>query len=174
MEHSSPVLQIRAVQPGDIPQLEEWFPEGGPARHGQRLARQEMDTVVYLFAWLDGDPVGHLLLKWLGCEDKAVMAHLPVLCPDIEDLFVFRSVRRQGIATRLLSSAEQLVRQRGGKRLGISVGVDNQPAQILYHKLGFHNSGIPPYTIHGVYTDRLGQEQSWSERCVYLIKDFHV
>ena len=69
---SSQIITIKPVEEAHLPLLQEWFPEGGPAKHAERLERQKRGNVIYLFAWVDDHPVGHLLLKWQGIGDEQV------------------------------------------------------------------------------------------------------
>ncbi|MBI1257676.1 MAG: GNAT family N-acetyltransferase [Chloroflexi bacterium] len=70
--------------------------------------------------------------------------------PEIQDLNVIPAARRRGVATALIDHCENLVRERGGDQVGISVGLyaDYGPAQRLYIKLGYVPDG------YGVTYDR--------------------
>ena len=56
-------------------------------------------------------------------------------------LLVHPEHRRAGVATALLEAAERYVRSRGLRGLTVTVGLDNQPAQALYLRAGFHPAG---------------------------------
>jgi len=57
--------------------------------------------------------------------------------------------RRQGIATRLISEAEDHYRNIGYRRMRLEVAEDNVAARELYRKLGFR----PSYKKPGYYYD---------------------
>ena len=148
------------------------LPYGGPSKHRERIARQSRDEVVYLIAWLDDRPVGHALLKWSGSADVLEPSHLVEPCPDIEDLLVEEELRNQGIGSRLLQEAEDIVRAKGIRRVGLGADVaPDNPARRLYERLGYRDAGYGSYLLEGEYVDQDGQLQHWQEMCDYLIKD---
>jgi ribosomal protein S18 acetylase RimI-like enzyme len=55
----------------------------------------------------------------------------------LEDLYVDVSARGQGIATALLSYAEEFARSTGAERLTLATAHDNLAAQHIYKKLGY-------------------------------------
>lgn len=63
--------------------------------------------------------------------------------PEIQDLNVVRTARRQGTGARLIDACEQLARQAGKTDVGISVGLypDYGAAQRLYVKKGYIPDG---------------------------------
>ena len=65
-------LEITAANRADLPLLEHFLTQGGPAKHAERVARQERGDVVYLIAWRGERPLGHALLKWKGSDDADV------------------------------------------------------------------------------------------------------
>jgi ribosomal protein S18 acetylase RimI-like enzyme len=55
----------------------------------------------------------------------------------LEDLYVDVSARGRGIATALLSYAEEFARSTGAERLSLATAHDNLVAQHLYKKMGY-------------------------------------
>jgi ribosomal protein S18 acetylase RimI-like enzyme len=55
----------------------------------------------------------------------------------LEDLYVDVAARDQGIATALLSYAEEFARSTGAERLTLATAHDNVAAQHIYKKLGY-------------------------------------
>jgi ribosomal protein S18 acetylase RimI-like enzyme len=55
----------------------------------------------------------------------------------LEDLYVDVSVRGQGVATALLSYAEEFARSTGAERLTLATAHDNLAAQHIYRKMGY-------------------------------------
>ena len=164
-------VEIRPIVEAEIALLETCFPEGGSAKHAERLSHQQRGEVVYLVAWHQGKPVGHVLLKWSGSQDQQVVRQLKAACPDVEDLFVLAGLRSQGIGRQLLEAAEQLVSQQGFTMIGLSVGAEtNDPARRLYERLGYQDAHFGEYAETGEYLDEKGQHHVWKEVCIYLIK----
>ncbi len=162
---------IQAVDKSDIVLLERIFSEGGPAKHAERLARQQQGQITYLIAWYKNQPVGHGMIKWHRSHDDFVAPHLQEECPDIEDLFVLEERRSQGIGTWILRYAEDLARQRGYQQIGLSAGAEaDDPARRLYERLGFRDVGFGEITERYEYIDQNGQLQVWEGLCLYLIK----
>ncbi len=164
-------VEIRPLAEAEIGLLERLLPSSTPPeKHRDRFALQQQGRVVYLVAWQNGMPIGHGLLKWNGTEDEPVASHLPD-CPDVEDLFVTPKLRSKGIGSQLLATAEDLARQRGYRRIGLGVGIDNPRAHALYLRRGYRDSGYGRYPHRVFYVDGLGRHQLRIEICVYLIKD---
>ncbi len=146
------------------------MPFGPPDKHADRFARQRKGQVVYLIAWYSGAPIGHALLKWQGPDEDQVASGLGDTCPDVEDLLVLESSRSQGVGGQILEAAERLALERGVRRIGLGVGVDNPRARAMYERLGYRNAGRGPLCEHGEYVDASGCHRSWEETCVYLSK----
>jgi GNAT superfamily N-acetyltransferase len=64
--------------------------------------------------------------------------------------------RRHGVASELTAAAERESRERGFDRLRLSVGVENAPAQALYRRCGYVDSGVPPKRVQGTILLRTG------------------
>jgi ribosomal protein S18 acetylase RimI-like enzyme len=154
---------VRMVEEKDIPELEKHMSRGPLEKHRVRFERQSREEAVYLAAFVDGIPVGHVLVKWEGNLEE---------CPDFEDLLVSPDYRRRGIAERLLLQGGQVSKDRGFAKVGLAVGVENAAAKALYAKVGYKDAGMEPYTIGGTYIDQEGFERSWSETCIYLVREF--
>ncbi|GCE45712.1 acetyltransferase (GNAT) family protein [Thermosporothrix hazakensis] len=159
-------VEIRFLAEEDLELVTKRFPFGGPAKHAQRLQWQRNDSALYLLAWLEGEPVGHLLIQWHGAQSVPFYTG----CPDIEDFFVAYGMRSQGIGSLLLAQAEEQARQRGYSAIGLSVATRNERAQALYKRLGYRQWGPGPYLLKGTYVDALGKRQFWQDECLYLIR----
>jgi ribosomal protein S18 acetylase RimI-like enzyme len=154
---------IRMVEEKDVPELEKNMCRGPLDKHRVRFERQSRGEAVYLAAFADGIPVGHVLVKWEGDVEG---------CPDFEDLLVSPDYRRRGIAERLLLHGGLTAKDRGFAKVGLAVGLENAAARALYAKVGYKDAGRKPYTIGGTYIDQEGHERSWSETCIYLVREF--
>ena len=147
------------------------MPSGGLSRyHLQRLAEQERGGSTYLVAWIDDRPIGHLNLKWTGCEIPEVAAVFGD-APEINALGVAALYQSNGIGTALIQEAERLVHQAGRSVALIGVGVDNPRARCLYERLGYRDWGRG--TVVGRWKAVLsdGSTIEESEECVYLSKE---
>ena len=130
-------ISIRPATELDLPALVLLpFSGGLKLKHRERLERQENGTVVYLLATLEGEPIGHLLLKWDCPEHEHVRAVAPP-CAEVEDFVVAPELRGKGIGTAMLDEAANLCRQQGVDRMGLGVGFGNPEAREFYVRRGF-------------------------------------
>ena len=77
----------------------------------------------------DGKPVGTTILSRRGSTDVWVVGTVAVM-PE---------ARRKGIARQLVEAGIELIRNKGGKKVLLSVIDGNVPAYSLYESLGFEN-----------------------------------
>ena len=107
------------------------------------LARLHQGNGFYLVAWDGEEPLGH--------------AHLALTDPpELQDVQVRPESRRRGVGSALTTAAEREAAARGFDRLRLTVSVDATPAQALYRKLGYVDSGVPPKRVQGPITIRTG------------------
>jgi len=140
-----------------------------PPKHRKRFARQKKGEVVYLIAWYENLPIGHVLLKWSGTTKAPMVARLKD-CPHIEDLFVIPDCRSKGIGSQLMDAVEGLCAQKGYAQVGLGVGIDNLRARSLYERRGYIDAGFGEFRTIYPYLDKNGKQQSGEEICVYLVK----
>jgi ribosomal protein S18 acetylase RimI-like enzyme len=100
--------------------------------------QQEEGQIVLLIAEGNGDYLGHVKVVW----DSEVPYFRENGIPEIQDLIVVPTHRRQGIATRLVDEAETIIRGRSGVA-GICFGlyVDYGAAQRMYVLRGYVPDG---------------------------------
>lgn len=164
-------IVIKKVQRGDLKTLNKLLPVNIPNFHEDKIADQESGNSIWLIAWKEGLPVGHLQLRFNGAREKEIRKHIEN-CPHIESVGVKEGSRRQGIGTALVLKAEKLVQARGFKQAGMAVGAtDNPDTKRLYEKLGFKQ------WQHGVFSSswnviKNGKTQKEIELCTYLVKNF--
>lgn len=79
----------------------------------------------------DGEPVGFLHLYMRGA----------IVCW-IEDIFVDEELRNQGIASKAIGLAEEILQKRNVEGVCMDVVPDNIPALKLYHRLGYDRLSI--------------------------------
>ncbi len=126
-------MEIRPLAPNDVERV-------GAVLGLSRLGRGDG---FYLVAWEEEEPLGH--------------AHLALTDPpELQDVSVRPEHRRRGIATALTAAAEKECRTRGFERLRLKVGVENEPAQVLYRRCGYVDIGIPPEHVRGTIMLRTG------------------
>lgn len=62
----------------DVPVLEAAMPTGGSRFHERRFARHRSGASTFLIAWLAGEPIGHVEIRWGGCAASEVQGRFPV------------------------------------------------------------------------------------------------
>jgi ribosomal protein S18 acetylase RimI-like enzyme len=86
----------------------------------------------YFLAWDDASrAIGFMHLM----PSTNTLAMRPIWL--LEDLYVDVPARGQGVATALLSYAEEFARSSGAERLTLATAHDNLAAQHIYKKLGY-------------------------------------
>ena len=103
---------------------------------------------VTLIAEFEGCIVGYTNIVWQSDYESFRSQGIP----EISDMNVVAHLRRNGIGTKMVEAAEQVVRQNGKLVIGIGVGAtpDYGIAQQLYPKLGYVSDGT------GIHTDEWG------------------
>lgn len=119
-------LFLRQVYPGDPQKAYQHFSD-----HAEGHA----DTFL---AWVDDSLAGYLTIRWRSKNPLFRQHNIPL----IHHLGVFPQFQRQGIASRLMDAAEQLIATRA-TQAGITVGLFDEygPAQRLYAKRGYVPDG---------------------------------
>ena len=136
--------------------------DGDVERIGERLPLARLDNCeTYLVAWEADEPIGQAHVAW---------ARTKLGVPEIQDVFVPETRRRQGVATALALAAERVAAERGHARVSLSYGRDNDAARLLYESLGYRDAGIEPQRIQGVITLR-GRAVEVDDTLIYLVKD---
>lgn len=89
----------------------------------------------FLLATIEGRPVGCLQISYrLSTWEAAPYAYL-------EDFYLAPEARARGIGTKMLDYALQRAEGQRAAYLALDVRADNRPAQRLYAKFGFSDSG---------------------------------
>ncbi|MGX1371437.1 GNAT superfamily N-acetyltransferase [Streptomyces canus] len=160
-------MEITVCRSGDVALLDRSMGSpGATSFHARRFARQEAGECTYLVAWLDGRPVGHAELRWVGCAAPEVTLD----CPEIGGLAVWpEALRWRGIGSELIRAAEELVRERGLATVGIGAGKDNPRATELYARLGYRP--VTDYLDRYSYEDHDGTTRECVDACVFLAKE---
>mgnify|MGYP000856311382 FL=1 len=101
----------------------------------RNLSKQK--KAVVLAVEVGGRYVGRVTLRhdW-GDETSIIEKDFPGL-PQINALEIDENYRRQGLATMLVTVAENEARRQGFSMIGLGVEISNEPAKRLYEKLGY-------------------------------------
>ena len=167
MKREAADICIVPIQPGDIDLLGQRMGANDDVDHRSYAGMQSRDEGVYLVAWDEDDPVGHLFIRWTeNTEVPRIVDRYPQAaqfadCPEFVEVYVLPERRSQGIGTQLLERALQLAREHGATQATICVDVANPRARSLYERLGFVESGIGTFTTSGVLIDEAGRERQW-------------
>jgi len=134
----------------DLQDLErEWSSDRSP---GPEMAIDHIDYLLELaqlsdgqafVAKLDDQLVGFLIVV-VESEDEGDV-HLIERYRQygvVTDLYVAEEARHQGVAGRLIDTAEEHVRQAGLSRLLITTLAQNQVAQLAYARLGYESYAV--------------------------------
>lgn len=103
------------------------------------LERQAMDELLIVIAMQGEEAVGYCILNWQPKYAYFKKCQLP----EIQDLNVLSSYRRQGIGEALIMYCEDIAQKKGYAEMGIGVGLDVSfgAAQRLYIRLGYVPDG---------------------------------
>ena len=168
---------VRVAEEADIPHLVAAFPEkpGTPGnRHIKYFGWQRSGELSFLVAWDDCIPIGYVLVRWPGGRCDRTYQAGELGCAEIGDLTVSEDARGKGFGRLLMESAENLVRNRGVKLVGLEVTAHNPSQDVareLYRRLGYQDAGYGEFLSGYTYYDADGQPQRDEELYVYLTKD---
>jgi ribosomal-protein-alanine N-acetyltransferase len=119
--------------------LSRW---GWDAYYGE-LARASETIMIVARPRLEALPAeGFRILGFIAARLTADELH-------INNMAVREGCRKGGIGSLLLGAALAEAKRRGAQRSFLEVRASNEPAKVLYSKLGFHLSGRRP----GYYAD---------------------
>ena len=152
-------VKIRRMVLQDVELLAQAFAHMNKTREQYTQYGQEngVSKRVTLVAELEGSIVGYTNIIWKPDYEPFYRQEIP----EISDMNVVAHLRRNGIGTRMIEAAEQVVREAGKKFIGIGVGVtpDYEIAQHLYPKLGYVSDGT------GIHPDEWGGAM-YSTKCL--------
>jgi GNAT superfamily N-acetyltransferase len=138
--------------------------------YARRLEAQDRGRLVQAIAWFGDVPSGRGMVLFPEHEELSTSA-VREGCAEVRDVFVARPRRRLGVATALMAVLEEVVRERGLPRIGLSVSLDDDaaPARAVYERLGYAHA-------HGPYvssTDLIGDDGPIAVGAVmnYMVRD---
>ncbi|MEQ7128346.1 GNAT family N-acetyltransferase [Actinopolymorpha sp. B11F2] len=129
---------VPALLPPTIRFLTDWV-TGSEAKADEHLEDHPSGGGSSFVAMHGDEAVGIATIRWesryAGFRDHGI--------PLLHQVSVAGPFRRQGIATRLMDTAERLARDRGAATLGITVGLFDEygPAQRMYARRGYIPDG---------------------------------
>ncbi|UCD20970.1 MAG: GNAT family N-acetyltransferase [archaeon] len=164
-------IQIRPIEKKELGLVNLKLPQESPSLHRRRFKEQEKGNVVYLIAWNNKTPIGHLLVRFNGARYKKVKKYLKK-CPHLESLGVGKKVRRKGIATKIVRKAENMLKRKKFGKVGLAVEDNPKSApNILYKKIGYKDWGHGNVIDIWSFVNKRGKKITRREKCVYLIKN---
>ncbi len=146
-------MEIVEAQKQDVEQLvdELWFPLAeemeqksqfnslgdrpdirAAAIEHKREKVEDSDSQVFI-AWEDGEAAGYIMT---GLEERPPIFEISTKC-SVNEIFVKKEFRRQGVATMLMDAVEEFGRERGCKFIQLEVDIQNESAQEFYERYGF-------------------------------------
>jgi ribosomal protein S18 acetylase RimI-like enzyme len=166
-------MLIRECAATDIEALERHMPTRPGQVHAQHFGRQQAGLWTYLVAW-DDDlvPVGVCVIRWDGWAEQEAQTAFPD-CPELTNLQVHAAWRGRGVGTELIESAEEEVRARGFRRIGVGAADDNPRAAMLYTRLGYADTGLRADSRY-MYPDDAGVPREIVEHNILFVKDLDV
>lgn len=135
-------LEIRRVEPDTVMEVIALFEEQvyleNPEEAYDHFADHASGGGDSCLAYVEGALAGYVTIRWQSNNPLFRDNGIPL----IHHLGVFDSYQRQGIASRLMDAAEQLIATRT-TRAGITVGLFDAygPAQRFYAKRGYTPDG---------------------------------
>jgi ribosomal protein S18 acetylase RimI-like enzyme len=136
----SPVFQVEAASAAQLTELSRlyvayrvFYGEAPEEERATAFIRERLrqSSGRYFLAWDKGNAIGFMHL--MPSTNTLAMRRIWLL----EDLYVDVPARGQGVATALLSYAEEFARGTGAERLTLATAHDNLAAQHIYKKLGY-------------------------------------
>lgn len=155
-------VTLRLAERADLSKL-EWFGQFTHYRNVFRhtFADQERGQRLMILADVNGFPVGQIFIH---LSDARVREDRRERRGYIYALRVMEPLRGQGIGTRLILRAEELLIEDGYRWVAIAVAKDNPKARRLYERLGYilcsDDPGIWQYEDHQGEMQRV-VEPSW-------------
>ena len=168
------LIAIRVCEAADLATLDECIPwHGVGSVHELRFGWQLEGRSLYLIAWLEGKPVGHVDVHWEGLSwrNNEAVKQYTVGCPELNGLGVIEELQSRGIGTKLIAAAEQVIRERGYKRAGLAVDLNNDRARRLYERLGYQDWGKGSYDDSYEVEIAPGMRRVFTDQVTLLTKD---
>ena len=137
-------LTIRPIKKSDLDKMNCTFKSEFGRTHADDLHDQSLSRISFFVAWLDGNPVGHALVRWLGPREETLRKDYPD-CPEIYRVRVLKEFRSQGIATAIIKKCEDEALKRQRLLIGLGTHSNITSKDNLYIRLGYEPSTVGNY-----------------------------
>ena len=137
-------LIIRPIEESDLDKMDNTFKSEFGRAHADDLHDQSLSRISFFVAWLDGNPVGHALVRWLGPREETLRKDYPD-CPEIYRVRVLKEFRSQGIATAIIKKCEDEALKRQCLLIGLGTHSNITSKDNLYIRLGYKPSTAGNY-----------------------------
>lgn len=137
-------LTIRPIEKSDLDKMDSTFKSEFGRTHADDLHDQSLCSISFFVAWLNGNPVGHALVRWLGPRAERVRKDYPD-CPEIYRLKVLKEFRDQGIATAIIKECENAALTRECMLIGLGTDPNISTNDNLYKRSGYESSTVGSY-----------------------------
>ena len=137
-------LTIRQIEKSDLDKMDYTFESEFGRTHADDLHDQSLSDISFFVAWLNGDPVGHALVRWSGPREETVSKNYPD-CPEIYRLKVLKEFRDQGIATAIIKKCENEALKRDCLLIGLGTNPNISSKDNLYKQSGYEPSTVDSY-----------------------------
>ncbi len=137
-------LTIRPIEKSDLDKMNYTFKSEVGRSHADDLHDQSLSRISFFVAWLNSNPVGHALIRWMGPRAESVRKDYPD-CPEIYRLKVLKEFREQGIATAIIKKCENEALKRECLLIGLGTDPNISSKDNLYKQLGYESSTVDTY-----------------------------
>ena len=137
-------LTIRQIEKSDLDKMNNIFKSEFGRTHADDLHDQSLSNLSFFVAWLNNDPIGHALVRWLGPREETIRKDYSD-CPEIYRVRVLKEFRSQGIATAIVSKCENEALKRDCLLIGLGTHSNITSKDNLYIRLGYKPSTAGNY-----------------------------
>ncbi len=137
-------LTIRPIEKSDLDKIDSTFKSEFGRTHADDLHDQSLSNISFFVAWLNGNPVGHALVRWSGPREETVRKNYSD-CPEIYRLRVLKEFRSQGIATAIIKECENEAFKRHCLLIGLGTHSKLISKDNLYIRSGYELSKVDSY-----------------------------
>ncbi|GAX60258.1 acetyltransferase [Candidatus Scalindua japonica] len=162
-------LIIRPIDKSDLDIMDNTFKSEFGRTHADDLHDQSLSIHTFFVAWINGNPVGHALVRWSGPREETVRKNHPD-CPEIYRLRVLKEFRSQGIATAIIKKCENEALKINCRLIGLGTHTNIAAEDNLYIRSGYKLSKVGSYI--DTYKTRLedGTVDTIHKEAQFLIK----
>ena len=137
-------LTIRQIEKSDLDKIGNTFKSEFGRTHADDLHDQTLFDISFFVASLNGNPVGHALVRWLGPREETVRKNHSD-CPEIYRLRVLKEFRSRGIATEIIRKCENEALKRHCLLIGLGTHSNITSKDNLYIRSGYELSAVGSY-----------------------------